>query len=445
MEMERPERQDEQQLSLLQHPIDCVKEMTLASEFSNDDAIQDREEDLNHGSSNNHDDDNADEIDVEPTPEEAKLQDEPDSKNATDNVESESDTSPPAETATTLEDQDAVVYGTISHDMADMLVEQIEEAIQTSVIGQLPLLQNNQEAKERLKSKLRYKFVKNVDVLEAYCDHNVLTLRKHPIARRKRIVKVLELMKKAADAGTSIESLMEKSSESDFIEAALNATAVIPVGGGDDATVVEYFATSQEGTKHPTKDEIPTTQQISELDDELETLKQKIAKAKERRDRLLAQTASIFQADAISCLASEAVLVPFPTRFREAAEQCIERVSQGQLIGDLTAEAERTVERLDALKRARPQRQHDDIELSQKSAGSRQNEENNDMTDDFDPLSSQDDHLASRLTKKRLSLEEAYQRDKKQLGLQDKTNSDLAAARELLKPRVRSVNQSLIN
>ena len=347
--------------------------------------------------------------------------------------------SPPSDTTsdnkkrTLLEEQNDSVYGTISHDMADVLVDQIEDAIQTTVIDALPLLQNNQKAKELLMSTLRHKFVRNIDVLEAFCDHNILTLRKHPVARRKRIVEVVQLMKNIAADGVDGENMKHNSDSVDPIQAALNATALIPMDGFVPTTMpVEETGVSTEGFKHPSKDDIPTAEQKADLDTDLESLQKKLAEAKERRDRLIVKTASISQADIITTQASDAALDPHPTRFRQSKSLCSEFVSQGQTIGDLTAEAERTLERLETLKQKRPyKQQNDDIVFSQRS-----NDEEN-TTDDFDPLSSQDG-AASRPPKKRLSLEEAYLRDKKQLGLQDATNTGLSATLELLKPRARS-------
>ena len=350
---------------------------------------------------------------------------------------SPSDTTVVNKKSSLLDEQNDSVYGTISHDMADVLVDQIEDAIQTTVIDALPLLQNNQKAKELLMSTLRHKFVRNIDVLEAFCDHNILTLRKHPVARRKRIVEVVELMKHIAADGNDGESMEHKSVDS--IQAALNATALIPVDGFVPITTpVEETGVSSEGFKHPRKDEIPTTEQKADLDADLESLQKKLAEAKKRRDHLLVKTASISQADIITTEASHAALDPHPTRFHQSKSLCSEWISQGQTIGDLTAEAERTLEQLETLKQKRPyQQQNDDILFSQRSNGQNEEDDEENTTDDFDPLSSQDD-AASRPTKKRLSLEEAYLRDKKQLGLQDATNTGLSATLELLKPRARS-------
>lgn len=315
----------------------------------------------------------------------------------------------------TLEDQDEAVYGSINHDMADALAARVETAIQINVIDALPLLQNDQGAKDRLKETLVHKFVRNVDVLEAYCAHNIMTLRKHPIARRKRIVHVVQMMP------------LDGSLDHEQIRTSLEATAAVSMD--KNFTKEEERRTTMDDFQYPAKDELPTPEQKAQLNADLQLLQRQLAQAKERRNELLVQAASLTNAETVAGQASIALKAVAGTMIQEGQihADATKRVAQGQTIGDLTTEARKAITKLEHAKRDRAE----SSSSSQTKVGHLTGDNSSETVgmDVDDPLASKD---LPPSPKKRLSLEECYQRDKNQLRLQDTTNSKLAAFRNLL-------------
>jgi hypothetical protein len=314
---------------------------------------------------------------------------------------------------TSLSEQDDLVYGTLNHDLADVLAERIQDAV-TKGLDDLPLFEDEGLTKSKLHDTLIHKFVRNIDVLEAYSAHHVLTLRPFPLAKRKRIVQVFLKGK---------ESLEDISLATD--REASSATANIP-----------------------TRNQLPSQQERTALQDELERLQDRLKKAKLERRNLLLQQRSLQRAEQLSSKVTETLESHHPDTINPANQQVMAAVTDGNSLQELTAEAQTILEKLDRQKRGRTELQ----------------EEDND--DDDDPF------FAKPMNKHpRLSLEEEYRRQRKQLGLlTDCTNHQnatdttadgddkdadsttairpnviLKSLRNLLKPNSSSVVQDSIN
>ncbi|KAG7365852.1 hypothetical protein IV203_028522 [Nitzschia inconspicua] len=295
-----------------------------------------------------------------------------------DSSQSESTSTPAASSSSSssipllLSEQDNYVFCNLNKDLTDFLAERIEQTLQNTVVEGLPLLENG-PAKTKLQETLVYKFVRNIDVLEAYCAQNVLTLRKHAPATRKRIVQVL---KHGKGSLSSIPSFDDSNSISN-----------------SDTVII------------PTKDMIPSSADSKTLQDDLEQLQERLNAARLVRNDLLVQQKSLERAQSITHRLMETLeqhkpMIDTDRTSSTIVQQVNTVVMDGNSVHELTEEA-KTI--LDKLKR------------QEKRPSSSQPEEQ-----EFD-----DPFFSNTMVKQpRLSLEEVYNRDRKELGLlRDTTNS----------------------
>ncbi len=312
-----------------------------------------------------------------------------------------------------LEEQDLAVFGELNARFADAFTEHIEAAI-TNGVDSLPLLDGNcyrgnscqsaetKPPKQRLWDALRYRFVRNVDVLEAYCGHHVFTLRKHPPARRKRIVSLMR--------GESLPVLEEN-----------NETKVGENGG-------------EEVAKYPTRQEIPSKEEQTNLVEELSKLKADLESAKQKRNALLAAVESAKRAEQAVVDVVATVEANIPTTKEGSIKNDVrKKVEIGNTVGLLAEEAKSLVTKLDQIKRDRSNQKDDD-------------EGGFDFVQRDDPLFKASNRAGSKRHKP-LSLEDAYRKDRRQLGLlTDSTNDnviDLNALRSMaMKPSSASSEKS---
>jgi hypothetical protein len=313
------------------------------------------------------------------------------------------DSETPSVIPTSLADQDLAVYGNLNTLLADAFTAKVEAAISEGV-DSLPLLDGSncyrgkslsslddenepgsieKSPKERLWDALRYRFVRNVDVLEAYCAHHVLTLRKHPPARRKRIVAVVR------DGFEALPPLPSK----DY---------------GDDKGETPSH-------KYPTRSELPSEEERTNLVDELSCLKVDLEAAKTRRNALLASAESARRAEQAVAGVAATVEANLPTLEQDAIRKDVTRkVEQGNTVGLLADEAKALIGKLDGIKRDRSKKQQ------------QTDNDNDDAAYDFvqrdDPLYKASNRIGNKRHKP-LSLEESYRRDRRDLGLlRDSTN-----------------------
>lgn len=300
------------------------------------------------------------------------------------NDSSECSTIAPKETITSsvsLSFQDFEVYGKLNTQLADLLAESIEAAISKGV-DSLPLLDDDcyrgsqsdaktKSPKERLRETLRYKFVRNVDVLEAYCAHHLFTLRKHPPARRKRIVSVLQ--------------------------------------GGPQALPVlsprDHVSDETSTKKYPTRSELYTNEDRYKLSEDLSRLKTDLENARKRRNELKAAIAAGGKAETVVDEVVTTVAENAPPETME--ENLSKAVEESRTVGQLTEEAKSMTEKLDGIKRGR-------------------SSQNTNIEEDTFDFEQQDDPLYRGSFGKRqkaLTPMEAYYRDQRELGLlKDTTN-----------------------
>ena len=297
-----------------------------------------------------------------------------------------------------LSDQNLAVFGTLNTRLADAFMERIESAI-TEGVDSLPLLDgdsyrdknksspsetSNKTPKQRLWDALRYRFVRNVDVLEAYCAHNLLTLRKHPPARRKRIVAVM---------GSGPEVLLPLDTKDEIQNFD---------GEGD----VPY--------KYPTRSELPSEQERNKLAEELSKMQADLESAKQHRNTLLASVKSAERAEQAVVDIVATIEANIPTlKHGEIRSQVAKKVERGNTVGLLAEETRSLVGKLDGIKKDRNQKMDND-----------DNENDYDFVQREDPFFRASNRAGNKRHKP-LSLEEAYVNDRRRLGLlADSTNDN---------------------
>ena len=299
-----------------------------------------------------------------------------------------------------LEDQDLAVFGDLNARFADAFTEQIEIAI-TKGVDSLPLLDgdcyrgnssqkassdeiDNKPPKQRLWDALRYRFVRNVDVLEAYCGHRLFTLRKHLPARRKRIVTVMR---------NGVECLS-------------------PLNANDETKGNKNG--EEEPTKYPTRSELPSEEQRKDLVSELFRLQAELEAAKQKRNALLASVESSKRAEQAVADAVATVEANIPTLQDGTIRSNVsDKVEKGNVVGLLAEEAKSLVGKLDGIKRDRNKKKESD-------------DEEFDFVQQDDPLFKASNRVGNKRHKP-LSLEEAYRKDRRQLGLLTDSTNDIAS------------------
>ena len=87
-----------------------------------------------------------------------------------------------------LNDQDRVLFGTLTFSVTDRLAESIDRAI-TKGVATLPMLRQDEAASDdSLTKTLRKTFGRNVDIFERYLRSNIFTVQACAPTRRRRVV-----------------------------------------------------------------------------------------------------------------------------------------------------------------------------------------------------------------------------------------------------------------
>ena len=350
----------------------------------------------------------------------------------TGNAKTEAESESQAAMPLSLSDQDLAVYGNLNARLADVFTEGIEAAISKGV-DSLPLLDdggddcyrgksspdgkedneavstgNTKSPKQRLWDALRYRFVRNVDVLEAYCAHHVLTLRKHPPARRKRIVAVLR------DGIDALPSLPSKGA------ALVVVDADVDVDVDDEKANKETERETCSKVMYPTRSELPSEEETKDLSEELSRLQARLESAKQKRNALLASVESANRAEQAVSVVVATIEDNLPAGLEHDAirSDVSEKVQKGNTVSLLADEAKSLVGKLDGIKRDRS----NNYSQNNKDGGGG---DGFDFVQRDDPLHKASHRIGTNKRQKPLSLEEAYRRDRRELGLlRDSTNNN---------------------
>lgn len=278
------------------------------------------------------------------------------------------------ETPRSVEDQDRLLFASMNSDIADALAERVRVAIVDGVEN-LPLLTDAAKA-DALVKRIEKSYMLNIDLIEAYGGRNIFSLRNYNPRRRQRIIQAFL----GQDEAPVQESNEKNKSQSDDFEVTIENTR-----------------------PYPSKEEIPSPEDTSALQDELVKLKERLDAERLRRNQLLAKQKSLEKAIEISKDAVQSLVVSSESNVHGPVSKA---VSGGKSIQELTKEGKELIKELDETKRDRS----DD-----------ENEDHGMATTQFQVTK-----------KKRQSLEEEYRADRMVLGANNSLQS-LQALQTLLK------------
>jgi hypothetical protein len=352
-----------------------------------------------------------------------------------------------------LSEQDQVVYGTLNKELADVLAEQITIAIRNGV-DSLPLLDddcyrkssntssntssrtakqqekkqddhqaetNDNDAKtkkttsdtgtpkQNLCQTLKYKFIRNVDVLESYCAHHLFTLKKHLPARRKRIVSTITSngLEVLPLSSSTSEQEQQKSNEQEEEEE-------------DDHSPTTTTTTT---TSIRSKNELPSSKEVSNLMNEVSTLQKQLELMRKERNELLVLQESTKRAEVyVNEITKTATTTAGDNK--EIIQKTEIVVTDGNTIGRLADEAKNMIQKLDTTTTTMKKRGNNEHGKDGEEGDDDDNDEEDDDQFDFEQ---QDHNNGSNKRLKPLSMKETYEQDKKQLGLSLNDNANANA------------------
>jgi hypothetical protein len=174
--------------------------------------------------------------------------------------------------STSLEEQEQAVFGSTCEDLADAMAEFLDRGIRSGVAS-LPLLQDPQKSKT-LCDMIQKPYMKHIDVMEVYAQRNIFTLR-HSAPRRRQLI--VQRFRNNNEPSTTDETAAAASSSSS------SSTLV-----GETATT-----DASHNTVYPNKQDIPSKEELAKLQEELSQLAMQLTTAKDRRNALLKQGASL--------------------------------------------------------------------------------------------------------------------------------------------------------
>eukprot|EP00934_Nitzschia_sp_Nitz4_P006112 Nitzschia sp. Nitz4//scaffold141_size107518//29032//29970//NITZ4_004270-RA/size107518-processed-gene-0.106-mRNA-1//1//CDS//3329536270//6102//frame0 len=299
----------------------------------------------------------------------------------------EQEQSVPDTSAQTLEHDDEQVFGSLNADLADAIADSVSRHIEQGVKS-LPLIKDPSKAQE-LANQIQKPYLRNIDIIEAYSQRNIFTLRALKPRRREKFMQRYHP-----------SSLEESNGDS---------------GSTTNASKLEVPPRPSILLYPSSKDDIPTSEAVESVQNEIQALTLRLEQARQKRNDLLVKSKSLEKARTISEQAVKA-LDPLATENPkdDVPNAVSETISKGQTLKDLTSQGEVLLEKLD-------------------NGGLSQDKENDDI-EKADPA----ELLASVLPVKRrapLSMEQAYRQDRKVVRT---TLEDLSAFTQLLQDSTNS-------
>ena len=219
------------------------------------------------------------------------------------------------------EEADKILFGAMNADMADHLAVCIDKALDQGV-STLPCLDD--EKQQTMKGLLSKKFMKNVDVVESYCQRNIFTLRQQT---PKRVADVLALFQNLPEG--NVPELVEPTMDE-----------------------VEEDSSSQL-CEMPSLADIPTMDQLVDLEHELVRLRQQYTQLILKRAALERDNETWSAAQNLANFASETLgqvlrnpqqqIVNPVTIVVEQHPELVDSIHQGQeLLEELSETAKRS-------------------------------------------------------------------------------------------------------
>ena len=256
--------------------------------------------------------------------------------------------------------------------VTDKLAEIIDVAL-TDGVSTLPMLPKENGGEAKLTNSLRQVYFRNVDILENYLQSNIFTIRSMPPTRRRKIV----------------EAFLSNQHKDDQDSSSSSSTAAVLA----DVTNEQQQQQEKEETsivRYPRKEEIPSLKDLTKVEQGLVELRHKLRQCKVRRNELRGRLERLAKADQSIKSVQESLKEVSTSEIHKSVTTMVEG-KEG--LEELTQDAKKASERLD---RAKDERREEDKENEKLIAAK----------------------------KPRLTLEEAFEQDRKSLKA---TTEDLLA------------------
>jgi hypothetical protein len=289
-----------------------------------------------------------------------------------------------------LEDEDTVLYGSIPAMIADVMADKIDMSLAEG-ISSLPLLSStsvtdknsnstNHDSDEGLSrsalllQRLQKKYIRNVDILELYAQRNLFTIAMFPPRRRQRIVQAF--LNNPVNHSHSGMVDTREIGKPRYLENPAITKQITTNQDNDTSSISASLFLSSSEYQYPSKEQIPTPQAVTELNEEMKQLREKLKAVRLQRNELFVACNSVEQADQVAGQSLKALVAPSDDGgdvvpvVDQVQESVAAALVQRQDTVRLTLEGQQLLERLETIKRERDENDDPDAMIDLMSASS---------------------------------------------------------------------------
>jgi hypothetical protein len=314
-------------------------------------------------------------------------------------------TSSSAKNGLANEDIDTALFGSLNASVADSLTDHIDTALKAGVLT-LPLMNDDTTngtvtgtRSEKLLAALRNVYWRNVDVFEVYAGRNIFSVGMYPPKRRRAIEQLYnsdgDNDNDAKEASSS--SIKDKKSPLQDVSASkMNETANDTANNNSKPSATSTNANANTSNSnsnlYPTPDQIPTAQEMADMTNECEQLREQLWQVQRRRNETVHAMNQLEVAEQLADMASSSMQESMDAEgngIEQVHDSVTAAVVGSEGLEQLQATGKELVEKLEQEKR-------------QRSDGDDENDDDDDV-----------EMLNASKKKKELTLEERYQEERK--------------------------------
>ena len=234
------------------------------------------------------------------------------------------------------DDEDTILFGTLATRIADAMADRVDVALAEGVAS-LPLLEgaesipsnsnsNSNNKVDDLLQRLKRCYMKHIDIVEVYAARNIFTISMYPPKRRQRILQEYLQFQHPVSLEPSTTSQREE----------------------DESKSTNTV--SNTSYQYPTKDQIPSSEDMNHLQEELDMLRKQLQDARRQRNELLVHCQSVELAQSTS---QSAISMLKEHSIENIHNQVTAVIMGGQGLDSLKQEGTKLIQKLDEHKRER--------------------------------------------------------------------------------------------
>jgi hypothetical protein len=291
------------------------------------------------------------------------------------------------------DDIDTALFDSLNASIADILTDNIDTALKTGV-STLPLMNDNDNndptadsttgtRSEKLLSALRKIYWRNVDVFEVYSGRNIFSVGMYP-PKRRRVIEQLYNTDNGETTSSSASKSNKKAPLRDVSASKMNETT----NNSSSSSIHKMIHSATNTNSYPTREEIPTAQQMATMTEETEMLREQLWQVQRRRNEVVSEMNQLDVAEQLADMASSTMQETVADGIEQVHDSVTAAVVGSEGLEQLQAVGKELVETLEQEKRQR--------------------------SDDGDDNDNDDvDMLTAAKKKKEWTLEERYQEERK--------------------------------